>query len=71
MEPAGIEEKIKTLSGTLTILIEDMNEKLNKFKQDYNKALIEIQELKKETEKIKTQMKDVTKDMMLYCRRII
>ena len=59
MEPTGIEEKIKTLSGTLTILIEEMNEKLNKFRLEFSKALNEIQELKKETEEIKVQMKGV------------
>ena len=59
MESVGAEEKNRTLTGTLSKLIDDMNEKLNKFKQDYSKALNEIQELKKETEKIKTQMKDV------------
>ena len=59
MESADIEEKIRTLTSTLTNLIDDMNEKLIKFKQNYNKALTEIQDLKKETENIKTQMKEV------------
>ena len=69
MEPTGIEEKIKTLSGTLTILIEDMNEKLNKFRLEYSKTLNEIQELKKETEEIKDQMKGVkSKNFNMECR---
>ena len=42
MEPAGAEEKIRTLTGTLTNLIEDMNEKLNKFRLEYSKTLNEM-----------------------------
>ena len=38
------------------IPIEDMNEKLNNFKLEYNKTVNEIQNLKSETEKIKAQM---------------
>ena len=59
MESADIEEKIRTLTSTLTNLIDDMNKKLIKFKQNYNETLTEIQDLKKETENIKTQMKEV------------
>ena len=56
MEPAEVEEKFKTLTGTLNNLIEDMNEKLNNFRLEYSKTVNEIQDLKRETEKIKTQM---------------
>ena len=56
MESVGIEEKFRSLTGTLKNLIEDMNEKLNNFKLEYNKTINEIQNLKSETEKIKTQM---------------
>ena len=59
MEPADIDEKIRSLTSTLTNLIHDMNEKLTKFKQNYNETLTEIQDLKKETENIKIQMKEV------------
>ena len=59
MESLGAEDKIRSLTGTLKKLVDDMNEKLNKFNQEYSKALIEIQELKKESEKTKTQLKDV------------
>ena len=59
MESVGVEDKIRTLSNTLQNLVNDMNDKLNKFKQDFSIAIKEIQELKEETGKIKNQMKDV------------
>ena len=59
METEGIEGKMNMLSDTLQNIVDNMNEKLNIFKKEYSKALNEIQELKKETKKIKDQMKDV------------
>ena len=59
METEGVEKKMRMLTDTLQNLVDNMNEKLNKFKKEYSKALNEIQELKKETKKIKDQMKDV------------
>ena len=59
MEAEGIEEKMIMLTGTLQNIVDNINVKLNIFKEEYSEAVKEMQELKNETEKIKYQVKEL------------
>ena len=59
MEAEGIEEKMIMLTGALQNIMDNINVKLNIFKEEYSEAVKEIQELKNETKKIKYQVKEL------------
>ena len=59
MEAEGIDEKLIMLTGMLQNIVDDINGKLNIFKEECSEVVKEIQDLKNETEKIKNQMKEL------------
>ena len=55
MEAEGIDEKLRMLTAMLQNIVDDINVKLNIFKEEYSEA----EDLKNETEKIKSQVKEL------------
>ena len=59
MEAEGIDEKLIMLTGMLQNIVDDINVKLNIFKEECSEVVKEIQDLKYETEKIKSQVEEL------------
>ena len=59
MEAEGLDDKLIMVTGMLQNIVDDINVKLNIFKEECSEVVKEIQVLKNETEKIKSQVKEL------------
>ena len=59
MESEGIDKKLNMLTGILQNIVDEINVKLNIFKEESSEVVKEIQDLKHETEKIKSLVKEL------------
>ena len=59
METEGVEKKLDMLTGMIQTMGEEINGKLNTFKEEWREVHKQIQELRKDTEQIKIQMKEL------------
>ena len=59
METEGVEVKLCMLTGMIQNIGEEINGKLNIFKEECREVVKEIQELKNEMKKIKSQVKEL------------
>ena len=59
MNTEGVDEKLCMLTGMIQNIGEEINGKLNIFKEEWSEVQKQIHELKKETEKIKIQVEEL------------
>ena len=67
METEGVDEKLCMLTGMLQNIVDEINVKLNIFKEEYSGVVKEIQELKNEEPSERTSEFGMGIEKLKYC----